>query len=171
MIKKYVLLTILCVILSSCSLLSSQQNKPSRPWWNIPPFSWFGAHGNGQEAYHWQRPRTGVQKFAIDHKYCMKQAATFKLLPAAKRWLHNIFYTEEKHLEIRADWNGKSGIWASFVPYPGAQPIMINTPALEDDDDINYKKYVDCMLNRGYTARNYDIPDITNIYLRGLKAQ
>ena len=101
----------------------------------------------------------------------MQHSATFKLIPATKKWFHDIFYTEEKHFEIRADGNGKCGIWASFVPYQGAQPIMINTPSLEDDDDINYQKYVDCMLNRGYTAINYDIPDVTNVYFRGINEQ
>ena len=170
MITKRILLTVLFISLAGCST-SGSQSAPSRPWWNIPPFSWFGAHGKGQEIYHWQRPRTGVQKFAADHKYCMLNAAQFKVIPAVKRWAHSIFYSEEKHFEIRADWNGKSGIWSSFVPYEGAQPIMINMPTLEDDDDIDYRKYVDCMLARGYTARNYDIPDVTNVYLRGINEQ
>ncbi|MBR1649350.1 MAG: hypothetical protein IJ689_07130 [Alphaproteobacteria bacterium] len=162
--KTHIFLTVVIVLLSACSF--SGGDRPNRPWWRIPPFSWFGAHGDGQEVFHWQRPHTGIQKFATDHHFCMSESETFKLVPATKKWFHDLFYTEEKNLEIRADWNGKSGIWASFIPYPGAQPIMVNATRPEDDDDINYQKYVDCMVERGYTNRNYDIPEITNIYLR-----
>ena len=164
--KKYVILLLCILALSSCSSTVGGEKRPSRPWWQIPPFSWFDAHGDGQEIFHWQRPRTSVQKFATDHKFCISEAAQFKLIPFVKKWFHKIMYTEEVHLEIRADWNGKSGIWASFVPYPGAQPLMVNTPTPQDDDDINYQKYVNCMEARGYVTRIYDIPDSTNLYLR-----
>lgn len=160
--RKLVLIFLIVLTLGACA---SNPDKPSRPWWKIAPFSWFDAHGNGQAVFHWQRPHTGVQRFAKDHTFCMKNAMTFKLIPAAKKWFHNIFYTEEKNLDIRADWNGKSGIWATYIPYPGAQPLVVNVPTPEEDDDIDYQAYVDCMEERGYIARNYNIPEITNIYL------
>nr|QIM10286.1 hypothetical protein PlAlph_0400 [uncultured Alphaproteobacteria bacterium] len=164
--KKFLFPVIICILaLSACSSTPSNEHQ-KKPWWKIPPFSWFDAHGNGQEIFHWQRPHTGIQKFSTDHKYCMQQAATFKFFPAAQKWFHSFFYTEEKNLEIRADWNGKSGIWASFIPYAGAQPVIVNMARPEDDDDIDYQAYVDCMEGRGYTARNYNIPEVTNIYLR-----
>ncbi len=163
--KKFLFIFFCLLALGACSS-SNVDNKSKKPWWKIPPFSWFDAHGNGQEIFHWQRPYTGVEKFSTDHKYCMNEAKTFKLIPAAKKWLHDIFYTEEKQLGVRADWNGKSGIWASFIPYSGAQPIIVNVTQPEDDDDIDYQKYIDCMEARGYTNRNYNIPEVTNIYLR-----
>lgn len=164
--KKFLIPVILCMLVLSACSSTPQNERQQKPWWRVAPFSWFGAHGNGQEIFHWQRPHTGVKKFATDHKYCMQQAATFKFIPAFQRWMHNIFYTDEKSLDIRADWNGKSGIWASFIPYAGAQPIIVNVTRPEDDDDIDYQVYVDCMEERGYTARNYNIPEVTNIYLR-----
>lgn len=164
--KKNLIPVILCVLALAACAGSSADDKPRKPWWKVAPFSWFDVHGNGQEIYHWQRPHTGIQKFSTDHKYCMQQAQTFKLIPAVKKWLHNTFYTEEKSLDIRADWNGKSGIWASFIPYAGAQPVVVNVTRPEDDDDVDYQTYVDCMEGRGYTARNYNIPEVTNIYLR-----
>ncbi|MBP3545900.1 MAG: membrane lipoprotein lipid attachment site-containing protein [Alphaproteobacteria bacterium] len=169
--KKYIILLLCVLALSSCSSVAGGEERPSKPWWQIPPFSWFDAHGDGQEIFHWQRPRTNVQKFANDHKFCIARSAQFKLIPAIKKAFNSIAYTEEVRLNIRADWTGKSGIWASFIPYPGAQPLMVNTPSPQDDDDINYQKYVDCMEDRGYTTRTYDIPEATNIYLRGKVSQ
>lgn len=168
--NKKLLVLFIILLLSACTSTPAG-DRPRRPWWSIPPFSWFGSHGDGQEIFHWQRPHTGIEKFARDHQYCLSTASTFKLIPATSKFFHDIFYTEEKHLEIRADWNGKSGIWASFIPYPGAQPLVVNTPRPEDDDDINYHQYVDCMYNRGYNNRNYNIPDITNVYLRKERRQ
>ncbi|MDO4183661.1 MAG: hypothetical protein Q4D11_00245 [Rhodospirillales bacterium] len=165
---KYFAVILLITALSACGFGRPDKDElvHRKPWWNTAPFNWIGAHGNGQEVYHWHRPHTGIQKFSTDHSYCMEKAKTFKIFPATKKFFHNIFYTEEKRLDTRADWNGKSGIWASFIPYPGAQPLTVNVPTQEEDDDITPRKYVDCMLERGYTFRNYNIPEITNIYLR-----
>ncbi len=166
--NKHFILVAILILLSACSLNPFRKDKVvhDRPIWNIPPFNWVGAHGNGQDIFHWQRPHTGVQKFSTDHKFCIEKAKTFKLFPAIKKFYSKVFRTEEKHFEILADWNGKSGVWASFIPYAGAQPIMVNVPTREEDDDISPRKYVNCMTDRGYTTRNYEIPDVTNVYLR-----
>ena len=72
---------------------------------------------------------------------------------------------EEQKLAIRADWDADKGIWATYIPYPGAQPLIVNY--LRDDADVDPGDYSDCMKSKGYTIRSYEIPEITNIRLHG----
>lgn len=115
--------------------------------------------GVGQLVYHWERTRTGIDRFVRDHKECLQHAKAIKWFPDFQSW----FYTEETHLNTRADWNSDRGIWATYVPYEGAQPLIINSQV--DDVDIDPHKYVSCMKEKGYWFRNHDIPEITNINL------
>ena len=115
--------------------------------------------GKGQVIYHWQRPNTGVQKFSRDHSECMREAEDFKLLPDFKNW----FYSEEVRYDIRADWHSEKGIWASYVPYEGAQPVMVNS--IRDDSGSSPRKYRRCMEKRGYTRRTDNLPSTTNIFI------
>lgn len=120
--------------------------------------SYFGG-GRGQLVYHWERNNTGVAKFARDHSECMKEAKAIKILPDFRSW----FYTEETKLNTKADWNSTSGIWASYIPYTGAQPLIVNSSV--DDKDVNPQEYVACMKKKGYWYRTHTIPEITNINL------
>lgn len=115
--------------------------------------------GEGQVVYHWERTGTGVEKFARDHSECLRMSEDFRLLPDVKSW----FYSEEAKLDVRADWHAEKGIWASYVPFPGAQPVTVNS--LRDDKDISPRRYRLCMEARGYWHRSYDIPETTNIYI------
>lgn len=124
----------------------------------IPACTWL-AEGKGQVIYHWQRPNTGVAKFSRDHSECMRKAEDFKFLPSIKNW----FYSEEVRFDIRADWHSEKGIWASYVPYEGAQPLMVNS--IRDDSGSSPRKYRRCMEKRGYTRRSQDIPSTTNIFI------
>ncbi len=117
------------------------------------------AKGSGQVVYHWEKMHTGVEKFSRDHAECLLAAKEFKLMPDFRSW----FYTEETKLNTRADWKSTKGIWASYVPYPGAQPLIVNSRY--DDDDINPADYSRCMRSKGYWPREHDIPEITNINL------
>ena len=119
--------------------------------------TWFSS-GQGQVIYHWERENTGIEKFARDHSECMRQAEDLRL-PDFRTW----FYSEEVKLDIRADWFAEKGIWASYVPYPGAMPIMVNS--LRDDYDSNPKKYRLCREDKGYWHRTYHLPSVTNIYV------
>lgn len=119
----------------------------------------FLSKGEGQVIFHWERFNTGIEKFSRDHSECMREAEDFKLLPNIKNW----FYTEEKRIDIRADWHSEKGIWASYVPYWGAQPILVNS--VRDDKDSSPKKYRQCMEKRGYSHRTHDIPSVTNIFI------
>lgn len=115
--------------------------------------------GDGQVIYHWERENTGVQKFSRDHSECMRKAEDFKILPDVRTW----FSSEEVKMNIRADWHSEKGIWASYVPYPGAMPVMVNS--LRNDSDSSPRKYRLCMEDRGYWHRNYNLPSVTNIFI------
>ena len=127
-----------CLFLCSCSYISG---------------------GSGQVVYHWERTRTGVEKFSKDHSECLLAAKAIQFFPDYRSW----FYTEETKLNTRADWNSDRGIWATYVPYPGAQPLIVNSRY--DDKDISPQKYTACMKKKGYWYRTHDIPEITNINL------
>lgn len=114
--------------------------------------------GQGQVIYHWERENTGIEKFSRDHSECMKIAENFRFMPNVKSW----FYSEEARLDIRANWHSEKGVWASYVAYPGAQPVVVNS--LRMNEAISPKKYRVCMEDRGYWHRTYNIPSITNIY-------
>ena len=115
--------------------------------------------GRGQVIYHWERENTGVEKFARDHSECLRKAEYFQIITDVRNW----FFSEEEKLDIRADWHSERGIWASYVPYPGAQPIVVNS--LRDDANIDPSDYRECMENRGYWNRTYNIPTTTNIFI------
>lgn len=115
--------------------------------------------GSGQVVYHWEKPYTGVQKFSVDHADCLVKAKEFTFIPDFRSW----FYTEETKLDTRADWKSSKGIWASYIPYAGAQPLIVNSRY--NDEDINPKDYRVCMESKGYWRREHEIPEITNINL------
>lgn len=117
------------------------------------------SEGKGQVIYHWERANTGITKFSRDHSECMREAEATKFLPNFKSW----FYSEEVRYDIRADWHADKGIWASYVPYIGAQPLVVNS--IRDDRDSSPRKYRICMEKRGYTHRTYDLPTVTNIFV------
>ena len=136
---KKILLVITClIILSSCTIFS---------------------RGKGQVIFHWERYKTGVQKFARDHSECLREAESIKFIPSIKNW----FTTEEARYDIRVDWHSEKGIWATYIPYEGAQPLIINS--IRDDSKSNPKKYRKCMEKRGYNHRTHNIPEITNIFI------
>ena len=119
--------------------------------------SWFKGHG--QVIFHWERENTGIEKFSRDHSECMRIAEDFKMMPNFRSW----FYSEEVKLNIRADWHSEKGIWASYIPYPGATPVLVNS--LRKDDSSSPKKYRRCMEDKGYWHRTYELPTTSNIYI------
>lgn len=129
---------IFCFILSSCSYFTG---------------------GTGQVVYHWERTNTGVEKFSRDHSECLLESKAVQFFPDYRSW----FYTEETKLNTKADWDSNRGIWATYIPYPGAQPLIVNSRY--DDYDMDPKKYRECMKKKGYWYRTHDIPEITNINL------
>lgn len=133
---KKIFISLLCICLTACS-----------------------GGRKGQVVFHWDRYNTGGIKFARDHSECMRQAEAFKLWPNFKSW----FYTEEQRYNIVVKWHKEHGVWASFVPYPGAMPIMVNS--VRDDTDVSPRKYQKCMLRKGYVERTTDIPETSNLFV------
>ena len=119
----------------------------------------FFSRGTGQIIFHWEKQKTGIQKFSRDHSECMRQAEDFKFIPSIKNW----FISEEARYDIRADWHSEKGIWASYVPYEGAQPLLVNS--IREDKNSDPKKYRICMEKKGYSHRKHSIPSVTNIFV------
>ncbi|MFV0627338.1 MAG: hypothetical protein ACK5N8_08325 [Alphaproteobacteria bacterium] len=115
--------------------------------------------GEGQVIYHWERENTGIEKFSRDHSECMKLAEGMRFMPNFKSW----FYSEEARLDLRPNWHGERGVWASYVAYPGAQPVVLNS--VRFNDSVSPRKYRICMEDRGYWHRINNIPTLTNIYV------
>jgi hypothetical protein len=115
--------------------------------------------GKGQVVFHWDRYNTGGIKFARDHSECMREAEALRLFPSIKSW----FYSEEQRYDTVVKWHKEKGIWASFVPYPGAAPVLVNS--VRDDTDASPRKYKKCMLKKGYITRTKDIPETSNLFI------
>ena len=117
------------------------------------------ARGKGQVVFHWDRYNTGGVKFARDHSECMRQAEPIKIFPSFKSWLRS----EEQRYDIIVKWHKENGIWASFIPYPGAMPIMVNS--VRNDSKSSPRRYQRCMLRKGYVERTTDIPEASNLFV------
>ena len=101
----------------------------------------------GQKTFYWQRPNTGVGWFAKDHNECMKEADWFPFRWPGWPW----DWGEPQQLNLRFDNDSGNGIWAQFIPYPGAQPVHVNY--VYGDWSVDYDDYQDCMEKRHYTQR------------------
>jgi len=115
--------------------------------------------GKGQVIYNWERENTGIAKFSRDHSECLKEAEGWFHLPDFSNW----FYTEEYRYDIHVNWHKEKGIWASYVPYKGASPILVNS--IRDSAESNPRDYRLCMEGKGYWHRTYDIPTVTNLFI------
>lgn len=115
--------------------------------------------GKGQVIYNWEKEDTGVAKFSRDHSECMRKAEPWYYWPDVASW----FYSEEYRYDIRVDWHQEKGIWASYVPYRGASPLLVNS--IRNSARADPKTYRLCMEKRGYWHRRYDIPTVTNIFV------
>ena len=104
------------------------------------------AGGTGQKIFYWERPNTGVVWFAKDHRECLQEADLFPF-----EWPD--FWGENKYraLNLRFDNNSPTGVWAQFVPYPGAKPVYVNSA--QDDCAVSYDDYEACMKARHYYER------------------
>ncbi len=101
----------------------------------------------GQKTFYWERPNTGVAWFAKDHNECMLEADMFPFEWPGWPW----DWGEPKPLNLRFDNNSANGVWAQFIPYPGAKPVYVNY--VPGDWSVDYNHYQDCMENRHYTQR------------------
>ncbi|MBO7483718.1 MAG: hypothetical protein J6T55_01170 [Alphaproteobacteria bacterium] len=103
-----------------------------------------GDDRQGQKLFYWERPNTGVAWFAKDHRECMLEADKWPF-----EWPGWPGRPEE--LKLRFDNNSENGIWAQFIPYPGAMPVHVNY--VSGDWSVDYDDYQKCMERRHYTQR------------------
>lgn len=102
---------------------------------------------DGVDVYHW-RPvsNIGPNQFVRDHNYCIRDADAWPL-DTSPGDLVDYFSPGPHDPRHRLD-SDEHRVWASFVPYPGAQVIYVN--------DVNSSSYVDgedyasCMESFGY---------------------
>ena len=101
----------------------------------------------GQKVFYWERPNTGAAWFAKDHRECLQEADLFPF-----EWPGMPWGTEKPPtLNLRFDNDAPSGVWAQFIPYPGARPLYVNSA--KDDWSVDYDSYEQCMLDRHYRPR------------------
>ena len=98
----------------------------------------------GQKVFYWERPNTGVTWFAKDHKECMQKADWWPFEWRGLPW-------EPEELKLRFDNNSENGVWAQFIPHPGAMPVHVNYAV--GDWSVDYDDYQQCMEKRHYTQR------------------
>jgi len=99
----------------------------------------------GQTVFYWQNLKVGGEWFARDHSQCLAEADFWPW--TAPSWPLG----SEPLPELRFDNNSDNGIWANFIPYPGAQEVYVNS--LVDDWSMSPSSYESCMEDRGYTQR------------------
>lgn len=102
---------------------------------------------DGQHIYYWERPNTGVVWFARDHSECLASADMWPYEWPGMPW----GWGTPKDLNLRFDNDADHGIWAQYIPFPGAQPVHVNSVAA--DWSMSYSDYEECMLQRHYTMR------------------
>ena len=103
------------------------------------------ACGGGQTTFYWYKEGVGPQWFAKDHNECLAEADYFPW--TAPAWPPGT----EPLPELRFDNDANNGIWANFIPYPGAQPVHVNS--LADDWSMSRSSYRRCMEDKGYVQR------------------
>ena len=89
-----------------------------------------------QAMYHWHKPQTGMPQFVEDHNSCLCTANFFPW--TSPQWLHP---TEQYNTRLKS--RGANGIWASYIPYQGAQPIYVNSQM--NDSAMLRPLYATCM--------------------------
>lgn len=101
----------------------------------------------GQKTFYWERPNTGVAWFAKDHKECMIEADQFPFEWPGWPWEWGV----PKKLNLRFDNDADNGVWAQFIPFPGAKPVYVNY--ISGDWSVDYDDYQRCMEDRHYSQR------------------
>ncbi|MGD9638486.1 MAG: hypothetical protein AB7U85_05455 [Alphaproteobacteria bacterium] len=110
---------------------------------------------SGQKVFVWEKAGTGVYQFGEDHQYCMRKADFF---PWRVPKLKDLF--EKRRLELRARWEDSNGIWASYVPYEGADAVTVNYD--KRSNMVSSTMYKSCMKKKGY-VQNKSVNYTSNI--------
>lgn len=94
-----------------------------------------------QTMYHWHKPETGMTQFVQDHNACLCAADMFP-------WTSPQILHPTEQYNTRMKNNRSGGIWASYIPYQGAQPVYVNS--FMNDSSMIRPLYASCMERRGY---------------------
>ncbi len=97
--------------------------------------------------YHWQgRGDIGPQKFVRDHNSCIREADSWPFETSPYAMFDNLSPGPHDP-KNRMDPND-SKVWASFIPYRGAQPIYVND--FNGSTMVDGTEYASCMRSLGY---------------------
>lgn len=100
---------------------------------------------SGQKVYVWEKPETGIYQFARDHQYCMEYGDFF---PWKLPTLPSLVGMPRRR-ELKARWEDHNGVWASYIPHEGADPVTVNY--IQRSVTVSPLIYSRCMNNMGYT--------------------
>lgn len=97
--------------------------------------------------YHWSgRKDVGPNRFVVDHNACIREADWW---PFEKSLYDTIdFISPGPHDPKHRIDAGEARLWASFIPYPGAQAVYVND--VNSSSTVDGADYVSCMEARGY---------------------
>lgn len=102
---------------------------------------------DGVDVYHWS-PATniGPGQFVRDHNACLREADSWPFDTSPSDMLNYVTPgpAEYQH-RLDAD---DHRLWASFVPYPGAQAVYVNDP--NSSGSVDAEEYSACMESLGY---------------------
>ncbi len=104
-----------------------------------------GCGYKGQTIFYWEKADVGPTWFAKEHNECLAKADYWPW--QAPAWPPGT----ARMPELRFDNDADNGIWANFVPYPGAQPVYVNS--LVNDATMSASSYESCMEKKGYVQR------------------
>lgn len=114
------------------------------------------------KVYHWaSKGDVGPKRFVVDHNLCMREADGWPFETSAGEMLDFISPGphDPKHLLGAKD----DMVWASFIPYKGAQAVYVND--VNSSSMIDGNDYATCMEKKGYVqgypeeTRNHLIND------------
>ena len=101
--------------------------------------------GKGQSIFYWEKEGVGPTWFAKEHNECLAAADIWP-------WQMPTWPPGTARMpELRFDNDADNGIWANFVPYPGAQPVYVHS--LVNDGTMSPSRYTSGMLKKGYKER------------------
>lgn len=106
------------------------------------------ACGGGQTMFYWERPNTGAQWFVRDHNQCLRASDWWPYYMPGWTWSGPWGWGTPPDYDLRFDNDASNGIWAEFTPFPGAQPVYVNS--LRGDWSMSPSTYEKCMEAREY---------------------
>lgn len=103
--------------------------------------------GTESSVYHWQgRGNIGPNKFVQDHNFCIREADSWPFDTSPYAMFDSLSPGPHDPKNRMDPEEGK--VWASFIPYRGAQPIYVND--FNGSTMVDGEEYAECMESLGY---------------------